>query len=1289
MPTISELKELAVTETPLLLFDCVLGDGTTEHWSTHAVEVDGVEYAARVSRHNAFEIQTAQDQGVDGIPRVALTLANADSHFSQLERQKGFKGAKLTARFVFFDLKAGTAASESAVVFLGLCNPPEEITESTFRLSATNRMSMQRVLLPQVRIQRRCPWSFPETEAQRAEAVEGGAEGKYSRFYRCGYSAGVEGGAGTLNGEGPFTQCGYTKADCQARGMTPRFGGIEFVPSTIQVRTFGDKAWHDSTLSVNEARYNDFVPMTYGTAWITPPVVFARNDGNLTRMEVLLGLGEIEGVVKVLVNDVEIPLGQSGQNMTGTGWYNVPTLGTRAGGFNLDFLNSDGSPAGDPYGSMSYLSLVVPNRLSEGRTLPTVKVLLHGLKVPTYGADGGWLGEAWSDNPAWILLDVLRRSGWSEGEVDLTSFAATAAYCAESIEARDVNGNPIQISRFGCNLTVRKRRSAGDVIRGIRNAARLYLTYGAEGKLELRVENALALQQAAKPTGSNATAPLDGGWPAYEFGDGAEGRSGILRRENGEPAIRLWSRSSADTANRFTVEFQDALNEYQQDGLSLVDGEDVAKAGQEITATLGVLGIPNFDQAGRILRYQLEKSLRGNLYVEFATSVKALGLRPGDLITVTYLKEGLERQLFRVMKIAPGSNFGTATITAQVHDDAWFVDENGEGSGLPGRREGGGGSGLPRPLVGTETDADGEVVFGITEQAAEDAAALEVAFTTPGRVEAGSPGAPQVSLAAEYESGGSLGGDRSYYYAVSGVDAEGAEGPLSFLVRATLPPGSGYKAKLKGLSFAAGTATFRVYRGETPAQLYRIASEQEMAAMFTDTGLEKQVAGPPDANFDHANFYWRRELQPEAAATTHTPDTVGNESLEMVEDRYQGAVVRIMRGPGAGQERRIVGNTTTTLTVTPAWDLAPEAESFFTVAEAGWRLGAATRTSPATFEVPNRFGETIQVSGRAANASDVECSAELSPVTRWRIGGGGEGDSGAPPAPVFGFSESVRGGSVEVRGIGFADLENTRTISSATLTLYWWDELDGATPFSLSAGIGASDEAIALDHAGPGAEGSILQIDGEVMRVEEAFSGGTEYRVSRGAHDSIASGHDAGAKVFHLKKQTMVLPFPKDFFGSPASGSFLHSVRLPNARLVSAEMYAANRFGDGETGSTNLTALTHHGLRTHAGGQYTIQVDGYLAVEESAAPPLVVETKRSVWDVFAVLGRAADAAVVVRLNVDGEEYCEMTVNAHETSSDSADGYSLPVLEAGSKVTLSVRSVGTTEPGADLTVVIRL
>ena len=109
-----------------------------------------------------------------------------------------------------------------------------------------------------------------------------------------------------------------------------------------------------------------------------PPVVFARNDGNLTRMEVLVGTGRINQILKVLVNNVEIPEGIGGRDMTGSGWWNLVANGGRAGGFNPNFVDQTGTPLGDPYGSMAALSVVVPNQINDGRVLPRVKVLVEG-----------------------------------------------------------------------------------------------------------------------------------------------------------------------------------------------------------------------------------------------------------------------------------------------------------------------------------------------------------------------------------------------------------------------------------------------------------------------------------------------------------------------------------------------------------------------------------------------------------------------------------------------------------------------------------------------------------------------------------------------------------------------------------------------------------------------------------------------------------------------------------------------------------------------------------------------
>ncbi len=61
--------------------------------------------------------------------------------------------------------------------------------------------------------------------------------------------------------------------------------------------------------------------------------------------------------------------------------------------------------------------------------------------------------------------------------------------------------------------------------------------------------------------------------------------------------------------------------------LSLVDIDDFLVTGQNVAATLTALGLPNFDQANRAAALQLYKSVNGNTYVQFETSVKGVGLQ--------------------------------------------------------------------------------------------------------------------------------------------------------------------------------------------------------------------------------------------------------------------------------------------------------------------------------------------------------------------------------------------------------------------------------------------------------------------------------------------------------------------------------------------------------------------------------------------------------------------------------------------------------------------------------------
>jgi hypothetical protein len=1092
-----------------------------------------------------------------------------------------------------------------------------------------------------------------------------------------------------------------------AGNETRRFGGFEFIPSQITVRTAGQSTSHLSPLQMNLAKYNDAVPIVYGTGWIKAPINFARNDGNFTHMEAVLGMGTIEGVLKVVVSDIEIPLAAGGQDTTITGWYSVVTRGTKQGNFNLDFTDSNGNPLGDPYGNISVLSVVVPNRIASGRGLPNIEVLMQGMHIDSYNADGTFQATGYSNNPAWVILDILRRSGWLLSDLNLPSFAASATFCGELIGTTDLNGQPIQVPRFACNLILTKRQSAAVVVRGIRVASSLMLRYGATGLLELLPETNISDQQSNLPDGSNAMEQLNGGWPVYEFSDASAPYSGIVRTPNGSSTVRLTSRSVAETSNRLSVEFQDESNEYQQDSLSLVDADDVALIGYEISSQSTAMGVANFSQATRVLLRQLDKSTKGNTFIEFQTSFRALKVRPGDIISLTYLKENFIRQPFRVVKLSPSMNYQLVTVLAQIHDDAWYSD-NPAVLGGAGRQPGSQVS-TPRPLIGiiAHDDVSGNLEFfdfQVQEslQVQRGGAAtdiLTVAFSQPTKPQANSPNLPLVSLSPRYTTNaGTLGGNATLYYAVSAVDASGNEGPLSFTVPAVVPSGSNSNSvTITGLSFPVSAATFHVYRGTTPQMLYRIASNEPITAdrTFIDPGFPAQPLGPPDANFDHANFYYRFEYAGPFPATISSATTIGWSDMGATNLAYTGMVVRILEGTGRGQERSIATNNATTLTVTPAWSVIPDTTSTFIIAETSWRFAAVSATTPAQFEVPFEAGSVVQISGRGANVNNQEGDPNLCPFTRWILGGE-QSNNGIPGVPYFTLS-APGAGELSVSQVGFEDLTNTASISSGTLQLFYWNELQTPTLNVIAATVDASSTTIQLNQFNPQARpGDVIQVDGELMIIGAINQTASTYSISRTALHSVAAAHNIGAGVLDLSQSTIVLPFATGFFENRAAVNYLDTFSLPDARVAAAEFFVTNAFGDSPPNQQCYTALPETGLRTLSGGQFSLQVNGYLATKQNAAPPLLIAATHALRDIRATVGQApSGCSISIDILQNGTEYCQLTIEPASTTSTLPllTGVNLPPLTASAlvtmNVTLNVSDPTTFSSGSDLTVTIRL
>jgi len=178
--------------------------------------------------------------------------------------------------------------------------------------------------------------------------------------------------------------------------------------------------------------------------------------------------------------------------------------------------------------------------------------------------------------------------------------------------------------------------------------------------------------------------------------------------------------------------------------------------------------------------------------------------------------------------------------------------------------------------------------------------------------------------------------------------------------------------------------------------------------------------------------------------------------------------------------------------------------------------------------------------------------------------------------------------------------------------------------------------------------------------------------------------------VYLLSRKVVVIPFARDFFGSPAGGAWSFPILLPDVRVASAELFVTNALGVSETEAINVTQTVDSGLRTLAGGQYSITVEGFLAIETAVAPDLVVELKHSVRDVYATVRQAPQGAPIdIQVKQNGAAYCSLSIPAGQTVSNSVDGFTLASLQVGARISADITSVGTTVPGADLTILIRL
>lgn len=228
---------------------------------------------------------------------------------------------------------------------------------------------------------------------------------------------------------------------------------------------------------------------------------------------------------------------------------------------------------------------------------------------------GDWNGtfkEEWTDNPAWILYDLLtsKRYGLGayidESQVNKWELYKIARFC----DAVDDEGYFIGVSdgvgglepRFSCNIIFKEQTKVYDAINIIASLFRgiVFFANSEIHFLDDRPRKPIALFNNANV------------------------KDGIFNYSNTRKDMQF---------NTVEVVYLDRFDNYKTKVEYVQDEQDIRKRGV-LKNTMNTMGVTSRAMARRIGQHIIYQTTKENQNVEFSTGLEALLCRPGDLIIV-------------------------------------------------------------------------------------------------------------------------------------------------------------------------------------------------------------------------------------------------------------------------------------------------------------------------------------------------------------------------------------------------------------------------------------------------------------------------------------------------------------------------------------------------------------------------------------------------------------------------------------------------------------------------------
>lgn len=939
--TIAEAAGATQSYQALVVVTVTLPDASIRRWSTHPLNSaeggaapvisgwahSGQSIEGRMTSQDLGQV-AASETGVQQLQQISFSVADPDASLYQAMRTAGgLQGAPCDAWLFYWNVGTSEFSTDVRRIFIGSVSSAEASHE--IRIEARSRLDLSGYVIPTKILAAECQHLNPRTVADRA-----GADNADSPFFGCG----------ATGAPGTELPCSYTPTTC-TRAL--RFSGFAYpLPRTFEGQAFVQKGKVRGDNGIGNLRAP--IPWVYGTAWVKPVIVAPVGDPNSNRFQAILCDGLVDGsgdtdpgsIIHVVVNGTEIPFVRYRQDALRR-WTWI-TTGTRDGTYISDV---PWNGAGDPSGGMASILVVVNREIAEPGSVPDVRVLMRGHEIRIY-SDGSTFTTAHTNNPVWILLDMLIKSGWRYADFDLATWVTVAARCGATITGTSPDGSTFSHERVAVGFALTDRAQLKDIAEGVLATFDGRLTLEA-GLVCLRQSSTLAVQQPSPVAGSNYVTAVSSqnqagtatnGYYAYSVDEEA-----ILIDSQNEHRFKIVE-SAERIINRVQMSFARRYERYAGANLTFVDSASINRMRRR-EGQARWIGVTSADLAARLCASAIERTIYGNAandgrgteVYEFATDTRCAHLRPGDIIRLKCAPQVASFVPARVESVRLGTNAVEVLIRASYHRDAWFLDAAGTGRAAVGAGLDFDAPSLPGPWRPNEqAPITSDALIPATEktfsvnlvyESDADGAPVPVAHITGEAPPSGGSSTPPTIAAALAiaTSGGSIAGSQRQYWArVAAVTSSGLSilsGPATAIVTTS---GTAHTLTVSVSYWPAGATGYRVYAGSDPMVLSLAASGSGTPSTIAMTSIPARGEAPPDAQADSIEVYARTVAHSgvwAAAANDVLANTIEITGASWSTNQWVGRIITVPHREAGGlipvANFTVTTNNSNQLTVTP------------------------------------------------------------------------------------------------------------------------------------------------------------------------------------------------------------------------------------------------------------------------------------------------------------------------------------------------------------------------------------